>query len=67
MIGRVARHMLPHLSGVPHLHVNRPLFKRMVEQIGNLRALAGICEFHYSYFLEVFIKRKCTSQSFMTI
>ena len=21
---RVTRHMLPHLSGVPHLHVNRP-------------------------------------------
>ena len=25
MIGGVTRHMLPHLSGVPHLHVNRPL------------------------------------------
>ena len=25
MIGGVPRHMLPHLSGVPHLHVNRPL------------------------------------------
>ena len=25
MIGRVTRHMLPHLPGVPHLHVNRPL------------------------------------------
>ena len=24
MIGGVTRHMLPHLSGVPHLHVNRP-------------------------------------------
>ena len=24
MIGRVTRYMLPHLSGVPHLHVNRP-------------------------------------------
>ena len=26
MIGEVTRHMLPHLSGVPHLHVNRPLY-----------------------------------------
>ena len=25
MLGGVTRHMLPHLSGVPHLHVNRPL------------------------------------------
>ena len=25
MIGGVTCHMLPHLSGVPHLHVNRPL------------------------------------------
>ena len=25
MIGGVTRHMLPHLSGNPHLHVNRPL------------------------------------------
>ena len=25
MIGGLTRHMLPHLSGVPHLHVNRPL------------------------------------------
>ena len=24
MIGRVTRQMLPHLPGVPHLHVNRP-------------------------------------------
>ena len=25
MIGGVTHHMLPHLSGVPHLHVNMPL------------------------------------------
>ena len=25
MISAVTQHMLPHLSGVPHLHVNRPL------------------------------------------
>ena len=25
MIGGVTRHMLPHLSGIPYLHVNRPL------------------------------------------
>ena len=27
MIGGVTHHMLPHLSGVLHLHVNRPLLK----------------------------------------
>ena len=27
MLGGVTRHMLPHLPGVPHLHVNRPLKK----------------------------------------
>ena len=27
MKGRVSRHMLPHLSGVPHLALNRPLEK----------------------------------------
>ena len=26
MIGGVTRRMLPHLYGVPHLHVKRPLF-----------------------------------------
>ena len=25
MLGGVTWHMLPHLPGVPHLHVNRPL------------------------------------------
>ena len=25
MLGGVTRHMLPHLPGIPHLHVNRPL------------------------------------------
>ena len=28
MIGEVTHRMLPHLSGVPHLHVNRPLDKQ---------------------------------------
>ena len=28
MIGGVTRHMLPHLSGVPHLHVNSPKIPR---------------------------------------
>ena len=27
MLGGVTRHMLSHLPGVPHLHVNRPLKK----------------------------------------
>ena len=25
MLGGVTRHMLPHLPGVPHFHVKRPL------------------------------------------
>ena len=29
MIGGVTRHVLPHLSGVPLLHVNRPLTYRL--------------------------------------
>ena len=29
MIGGVTRCILPHLSGVPHLHVNRPLVERV--------------------------------------
>ena len=28
MIGGVSRHILPHLPGKPHLHVNRPLDRR---------------------------------------
>ena len=31
MIGGVTRHMLPHLSGVPHLHVNRSLARAKSE------------------------------------
>ena len=33
MIGGVTRRMLPHLSGVPHLHVNRPLVVQPVELV----------------------------------
>ena len=28
MLGGVTRHMLPHLPGVPHLHVNRPQVRK---------------------------------------
>ena len=31
MMGGAIRHMLPHLSGVPHLHVNRPLSRAKSE------------------------------------
>ena len=35
MIGGVTHHMLPHLPGVPHLHVKRPLimFKNLCSQL----------------------------------
>ena len=32
MIAGVTRQMLPHLSGVPHLHVNRPYLRPMPAQ-----------------------------------
>ena len=38
MIGRVTRHMLPHLSGVPHLHVNRPLLSNLKDEEISARA-----------------------------
>ena len=31
MIGGVTRHMLPHLSGVPHLHVKQALRRALLE------------------------------------
>ena len=33
MLGGVTRHMLPHLSGVPHLHVNRPSVTELMNQV----------------------------------
>ena len=35
MIGGVTHHLLPHLSGVLHLHVNRPLERNL----SHLRAI----------------------------
>ena len=32
MIGGVTRHILPHLSGAPHLHVNRPYLRPLHSQ-----------------------------------
>ena len=51
MIGGVTRRMLPHLSGVPHLHVNRPLVLQksvvVVQNNGKERTCAAraICFF----------------------
>ena len=33
MLGGVTRHILPHLPRVPHLHVNRPLVTRLLEEM----------------------------------
>ena len=33
MLGGVTRHMLPHLPGVPRLHVNRPLVWLLVQDL----------------------------------
>ena len=35
MIGGMTRHMLPQLSGVPHLHVNKPFRRLTVVVPGN--------------------------------
>ena len=35
MIDGVTCHMLPHLPGVPHLHVNRPLVLQLVAVSGS--------------------------------
>ena len=42
MIGGVTRHLLPHLSGVPHLHVNRPLITDHTNDVKMLKTLACI-------------------------
>ena len=34
MLGGVKRHMLPHLPGVPHPHVNRPLVIYIIKHHG---------------------------------
>ena len=33
MVGVVTRRMLPHLSGVPHLYVNRPLVTLRIQNL----------------------------------
>ena len=43
MIGGVTRRMLSHLSGVPHLHVNRPL------EVGNNKG-AQSNQLHWEHF-----------------
>ena len=40
MFGRVTRHMLPHLPGIPHLHVKRPL--------ENTTTKPGLCRLFFS-------------------
>ena len=39
MLGEVTCHMLPHLPGVPHLHVNRPLVRTATLAFTALRPL----------------------------
>ena len=41
MIGGVTRHMLPHLPGVPHLHVNRPLIYKGIGRKPHFTKLLG--------------------------
>ena len=36
MMGGVTRHMLPHLPGVPHLHVKRPKHMKLFYELGVL-------------------------------
>ena len=60
MVGGVTRHMLPHLSGIPHLHVNRPLdwtTSRRFRVSGDSQAKFLIKVCHSSY-VAIFITRK---------
>ena len=42
MLGGVSNHMLPHLPGVPHLHVNRPLVKSLLTYIDAYQLLNNL-------------------------
>ena len=46
MLGGVTRHMLPHLPGVPHLHVNRPLMHNNKPKVS-----PAILNFYYLVFI----------------
>ena len=47
MIGGVNRHMLPHLPGVPHLHVNRPLVYKCIGRKPHFTKLLGPVDMSY--------------------
>ena len=47
MIGGVTRHMLPHLPGVPHLHVNRPLVYKDIGTKPHFTKLLGPVDMSY--------------------
>ena len=51
MIGGVTRQMLPHLSGVPHLHVNRPLERKLGSTSGKYTTTIKIFEMVFTLIL----------------
>ena len=58
MLGGVTRHMLPHLPGVPHLHVNRPL-NTMIDQGKVINTYALLTKFIQSRWLDIGQVRVC--------
>ena len=52
MIGWVTRPMLPHLSGFPRLHVNRPIIKMSQIRINSK---------HFIFITVIIVDRKCNS------
>ena len=56
MVGGVTHHMLPHLPGVPHLYVNRPLM-RTFSKAPLCPVLTGFDSVSWNFSLG-FVKRK---------
>ena len=65
MLGGVTCHMLPHLPGVPHLHVNRPLVLDSTENLC-LSAYWPNYTSYPSYIKYVLIKQTATSGAVVT-
>ena len=58
MLVGVTRHMLPHLPGVPHLHVNRPL-NTMIDQGKIINTYALLTKLIQSRWLDIGQVRVC--------
>ena len=61
MLGGVTRHVLPHLPGIPHLHVNRPLVGAIQRQRNVQKKCAARAKFVFFllFRLIIFFCRSC--------